>query len=198
MEPHRIPSIPRSFLQVSIAPIAPREGSGARGSLLFCGVVLFGWSMRPTHGAHAQAASTHTHTRARAHLITHDTLRCPAPTLRTDSQKSKMPEIGNTGVAFDTIAREWRCKYTGPAGESASLKVVSAHRTHFSHMSHPTFPTSHLLFLFFKFLFFAHPLLSRLGVTAPQLLEPYADAVRAVKLPFQPPPIQSHPDSKPP
>ena len=73
-----------------------------------------------------------------------------------------------------------------------------AHRTHFSHMSHPTFPTSHLLFLFFKFLFFAHPLLSRLGVTAPQLLEPYADAVRAVKLPFQPPPIQSHPDSKPP
>ena len=36
-----------------------------------------------------------------------------------------MPEIGNTGVAFDTIAREWRCKYTGPAGESASLKAAN-------------------------------------------------------------------------
>ena len=34
-----------------------------------------------------------------------------------------MPEIANGTVKFDVIAREWRCKYTGPAGESASLQA---------------------------------------------------------------------------
>merc|ERR1711862_38481 len=34
-----------------------------------------------------------------------------------------MPAIGDTGVQFDVIAREWRCKYAGPAPESASLKA---------------------------------------------------------------------------
>lgn len=33
-----------------------------------------------------------------------------------------MPAIANGAVTFDTIAREWRCKYTGPAGESVSLE----------------------------------------------------------------------------
>merc|ERR1712032_310469 len=31
--------------------------------------------------------------------------------------------IGDTGVEFNVIAREWRCKYTGPADASASLKA---------------------------------------------------------------------------
>merc|ERR1711879_972269 len=34
-----------------------------------------------------------------------------------------MPAIGDSGVEFDIIAREWRCKYTGPADSSASLKA---------------------------------------------------------------------------
>merc|ERR1711908_184298 len=42
-----------------------------------------------------------------------------------DVARSIMPEIGNTGVSFDVIAREWRCKYTGPAGESTSLKAAN-------------------------------------------------------------------------
>ena len=41
-----------------------------------------------------------------------------------------MVEIGDTGVAFDKVAREWRCKYTaGPSGgpgDSASLKECQA------------------------------------------------------------------------
>ena len=124
---------------------ARRQWRAGEFAVLRCGLV---WLEHATDARSTRTSHFHTrtHTHTRAHLITHDTLRCPAPTLRTDSQKSKMPEIGNTGVAFDTIAREWRCKYTGPAGESASLKVVSAHRTHFSYMSHPTFPISHLVF----------------------------------------------------
>lgn len=34
-----------------------------------------------------------------------------------------MPAIANGSVVFDTVAREWRCKYTGPAGESTSLEA---------------------------------------------------------------------------
>mmetsp|Transcript_58438 Transcript_58438/g.102319 ORF Transcript_58438/g.102319 Transcript_58438/m.102319 type:complete len:116 (+) Transcript_58438:93-440(+) len=41
-----------------------------------------------------------------------------------------MPTLGETGVSFDTIAREWRCKYTyGESGgptDSTSLKTVNA------------------------------------------------------------------------
>ena len=40
---------------------------------------------------------------------------------------ASMAEIGDTGVAFDKVAREWRCKYTpgesGGPGDSASLKA---------------------------------------------------------------------------
>jgi len=39
----------------------------------------------------------------------------------------KMADIGDTGVSFDKVAREWRCKYTpgesGGPGDSASLKA---------------------------------------------------------------------------
>jgi len=35
-----------------------------------------------------------------------------------------MPAIANGAVSFDTVAREWRAKYTGPAGESASLEAA--------------------------------------------------------------------------
>merc|ERR1712232_1483740 len=39
-----------------------------------------------------------------------------------------MPTIGDSGVSFDTIAREWRCKYSfgasGGPGDSASLKAA--------------------------------------------------------------------------
>merc|ERR1719181_1954592 len=39
----------------------------------------------------------------------------------------KMAEIGDTGIAFDYVAREWRCKYSpgesGGPGDSASLKA---------------------------------------------------------------------------
>ena len=38
-----------------------------------------------------------------------------------------MAEIGDTGIAFENVAREWRCKYTagesGGPGDSASLKA---------------------------------------------------------------------------
>lgn len=41
----------------------------------------------------------------------------------------KMAEIGSTGVAFETVAREWRCKYSpgedGGPGESTSLKACN-------------------------------------------------------------------------
>merc|ERR1719201_1419937 len=40
-----------------------------------------------------------------------------------------MAEIGDTGVAFDAVAREWRCKYSpgesGGPGDSASLKACN-------------------------------------------------------------------------
>ena len=41
-----------------------------------------------------------------------------------------MPDIGETGVSFTKVAREWRCKFTpgasaGP-GDSASLKAAQA------------------------------------------------------------------------
>ena len=39
-----------------------------------------------------------------------------------------MAEIGDTGIAFEHVAREWRCKYSpGPSGgpgDSVSLKAV--------------------------------------------------------------------------
>merc|ERR1719331_772662 len=41
----------------------------------------------------------------------------------------KMVEIGDSGVAFENVAREWRCKYTpgesGGPGDSASLKACN-------------------------------------------------------------------------
>jgi len=40
-----------------------------------------------------------------------------------------MAEIGDTGVAFEAVAREWRCKYSpgesGGPGDSASLKACN-------------------------------------------------------------------------
>mmetsp|Transcript_28498 Transcript_28498/g.44573 ORF Transcript_28498/g.44573 Transcript_28498/m.44573 type:complete len:174 (+) Transcript_28498:74-595(+) len=42
----------------------------------------------------------------------------------------KMVEIGDTGVAFENVARQWRCKYSagesGGPGDSASLKACQA------------------------------------------------------------------------
>lgn len=41
-----------------------------------------------------------------------------------------MPEIGETGVAFTKVAREWRCKYAmdadGGPGKSTALKAAEA------------------------------------------------------------------------
>merc|ERR1712100_830013 len=41
----------------------------------------------------------------------------------------QMAEIGDTGVAFENVAREWRCKYSpgesGGPGDSASLKACN-------------------------------------------------------------------------
>ena len=41
-----------------------------------------------------------------------------------------MPELGDTGVKFTRIAREWRCKYaygpSGGPGDSACLKACQA------------------------------------------------------------------------
>lgn len=41
----------------------------------------------------------------------------------------QMAEIGDSGVAFETVAREWRCKYSpgesGGPGDSASLKACN-------------------------------------------------------------------------
>jgi hypothetical protein len=43
---------------------------------------------------------------------------------------SKMPTIGDSGVSFEYVSREWRCKYTmgasGGPGDSASLKACQA------------------------------------------------------------------------
>ena len=40
-----------------------------------------------------------------------------------------MPAIGDSGVEFETVAREWRCKYSpgesGGPGDSASLKACN-------------------------------------------------------------------------
>lgn len=42
---------------------------------------------------------------------------------------AQMAEIGDSGVAFETVAREWRCKYSpgesGGPGDSASLKACN-------------------------------------------------------------------------
>ena len=41
-----------------------------------------------------------------------------------------MPELGDTGVAFTMVAREWRCKYamgaSGGPTDSAALKACQA------------------------------------------------------------------------
>jgi len=41
-----------------------------------------------------------------------------------------MPAIGDSGVEFETVAREWRCKYSpgesGGPGDSASLKACQS------------------------------------------------------------------------
>lgn len=48
----------------------------------------------------------------------------------TSSSTSLQAEIGDTGVAFENVAREWRCKYSpGPSGgpgDSESLKACQA------------------------------------------------------------------------
>ena len=52
-----------------------------------------------------------------------------APADRPSSQL-RMAEIGETGVEFSNVAREWRCKYTpGPSGgpgDSESLKACQS------------------------------------------------------------------------
>ena len=35
-----------------------------------------------------------------------------APRVSTTSSALAMAEIGDTGIAFENVAREWRCKYT--------------------------------------------------------------------------------------
>ena len=54
----------------------------------------------------------------------------PTTTPTTAARSLAMAEIGETGVAFENVAREWRCKYTpGPSGgpgDSASLKECQA------------------------------------------------------------------------
>jgi hypothetical protein len=50
-----------------------------------------------------------------------------AATSSSSSSSLFMAEIGDTGVSFENVAREWRCKYSpGPSGgpgDSASLKA---------------------------------------------------------------------------
>ena len=52
-------------------------------------------------------------------------LLIPAAPPRTGGVR--MADIGDSGVAFENVAREWRCKYTpgasGGPGDSASLKA---------------------------------------------------------------------------
>ena len=52
-------------------------------------------------------------------------LLVPSTALRT--RAVQMADIGDTGVSFENVAREWRCKYTagasGGPGDSASLKA---------------------------------------------------------------------------
>jgi len=55
----------------------------------------------------------------------------PIPSSSTLSSSSKLQaEIGDTGIAFENVAREWRCKYSpGPSGgpgDSESLKACQA------------------------------------------------------------------------
>eukprot|EP00532_Pseudo-nitzschia_australis_P003003 CAMPEP_0168199296 /NCGR_PEP_ID=MMETSP0139_2-20121125/22331_1 /TAXON_ID=44445 /ORGANISM="Pseudo-nitzschia australis, Strain 10249 10 AB" /LENGTH=153 /DNA_ID=CAMNT_0008124243 /DNA_START=226 /DNA_END=687 /DNA_ORIENTATION=+ len=51
-------------------------------------------------------------------------------TSSSSSSTSLQAEIGDTGVAFENVAREWRCKYSpGPSGgpgDSESLKACQA------------------------------------------------------------------------
>ena len=55
-------------------------------------------------------------------------LLVPSTALRT--RAVRMADIGDTGVSFENVAREWRCKYTagasGGPGDSASLKACQA------------------------------------------------------------------------
>jgi hypothetical protein len=57
-----------------------------------------------------------------------------APTTRVSSVR--MADIGDTGVSFENVAREWRCKYTpgesGGPGDSASLKACQELLTEYS------------------------------------------------------------------
>ena len=53
-----------------------------------------------------------------------------APPAFTRTSSLRMAEIGDTGIAFENVAREWRCKYSpGPSGgpgDSESLKACQA------------------------------------------------------------------------
>eukprot|EP00964_Phaeocystis_antarctica_P147669 scaffold114328_cov54-Phaeocystis_antarctica.AAC.3 len=55
-------------------------------------------------------------------------LLVPSTVLR--SRAVQMADIGETGVSFENVAREWRCKYTagasGGPGDSASLKACQS------------------------------------------------------------------------
>ena len=55
-------------------------------------------------------------------------LLVPSTALRT--RAVRMADIGDTGVSFENVAREWRCKYTagasGGPGDSASLNACQA------------------------------------------------------------------------
>ena len=55
-------------------------------------------------------------------------LLVPSTALRT--RAVQMADIGETGVSFENVAREWRCKYTpgasGGPGDSASLKACQS------------------------------------------------------------------------
>merc|ERR1719506_1544328 len=49
------------------------------------------------------------------------------PSAAPRTRAVQMAEIGDSGVSFENVAREWRCKYTpgasGGPGDSASLKA---------------------------------------------------------------------------
>ena len=111
MEPHRIPSIPRSFLQVSIAPIAPREAV-ARGGVCCAAAwsCLAGACDRRTEHTHKPLPHTHTHARAHTsspttpsaappqHFAqTHKRARCPRlATLAWPSTRSRVSGAAST------------------------------------------------------------------------------------------------------
>merc|ERR1712205_120013 len=52
------------------------------------------------------------------------------PSAAPRTRAVQMAEIGDSGVSFENVAREWRCKYTpgasGGPGDSASLKACQA------------------------------------------------------------------------